>query len=124
MSVCCIETGPEYSLLPVARRLNCGIVAMKVLGNAALAGEHGAAIRHPLELGAHTAVVGVQSDAEVEQAARVGVSPSPLTADERERLTALAIKQVAVRDQYPDWLRDSQIIAREPGWKGAVDVAV
>jgi len=119
-----LVTGPEHSLLPAVRRLDCGLVAMKVLGNGALAGEHSAAIRHALELGAHTAVVGVQSEAEVEQAAAVGVAPLPLNPDERRRLAALAGRQVARREGCPFWPGDTQVIALEPGWKGGVEMVL
>lgn len=115
-----IVTSPEKYLLPQAKDAGCGVVAMKVLGNAALAAESALAIRHSLALGADTAVVGVQSPAEVEKAVAAAAKLGPLTADENERLLALARKAVANREGLPFWLTDAQVLAFKPDWRGGI----
>ena len=95
-----------------------GVVAMKVLGNAALAAEEPLAIRYSLSLGADTAVVGVQSPVEVEAAVAATANLAPLAADETERLQALARKAVENREGLPFWLTDAQVMAFQPGWHG------
>lgn len=114
-----LVTSPETFLLPAAERANAGVVAMKVLGDARLAMQLGSAIRYPLGIGAHTAVVGLGSVDQVDQAVAAVEDYQPLSASELESLRTLAQTQVGDREKQPYWLNDSQVIAFAPEWKGS-----
>lgn len=116
-----LVTGPQHFLLPAVKRTGCGLVAMKVLGAGALKEVSDLATRYSLSLGAHTAVVGVESVAEVEQAVAAGANQQPLTPEEHARLLDLARSKVADEDAGTNlsWLGDSQVLAYVAGWKGA-----
>jgi len=112
-------SGPQHFLLPAAQKAGCGIVAMKVLGDSQLVEHHSAAIRFALGLGAHTAVVGVQSVAELEQAAAVGAGPLELSEAERDALLQYARLKVSQSECPFGWMGDSQVVSYQPGWVGA-----
>lgn len=88
----------EEKVLEPARKKNCGLIAMKVLGGpstwkegkAPLTGEHYQnAIRYALSLpGIHSISVGVRKMEELEQAVQAVRSYKPLSKDEEEALLA------------------------------------
>jgi aryl-alcohol dehydrogenase-like predicted oxidoreductase len=114
-----LVTAPQIFLLPAARKAGCGVIAMKVLGNGALAAHEDLAIRHALGLGASVVSVGVQSIEQVEAAAAAVVNPAPLTPDEEATLLTLAREQVHGRDHEAYWFNDPEVTAYRAGWIGA-----
>lgn len=114
-----LVTAPQHFLLPAAQRAGCGIVGMKVLGSGRLAPQAGLALRYTLGLGAHCAIVGFQSVAEVDSLASVAADPRPLSPEEEAALMSAARVHVVGRDDPPYWFNDAEVIAYKPGWIGA-----
>jgi len=114
-----LVSAPEHFFLPAARRAGCGVAAMKVLGAGRLAALPAVAQRYALELGAHTAVVGVATIAELELQVEAARDPRPLTPEEREALLALARANLHGKENPPTWLADTEVIAYRPDWVGA-----
>lgn len=114
-----LVTAPQHFLLPTVQRVGCGLVGMKVLGSGRLAAHEDLAIRYTLGLGAHCAVVGMKSTAELESAVAAAMDPRPLTLEEADTLMAAARKEVVGRENEPYWLNDPEVTAYRPNWIGA-----
>lgn len=112
-------TSPEKYLLPAVQRTGVGLVAMKVLGSGRLAKHGNLAIRYALGLGAHTAVVGIESLEQLELAVENAQNPAPLSEVELATLTAAARIEVVGRENPPYWLTDHEVLAYKEGWVGA-----
>lgn len=114
-----LVTAPQVFLLPKVRETGCGLVAMKVLGNGALAAHESQAIRFALGLGAHVVSVGVKKVEEVEQMVAAVANPGPLSTDEESTLLAAARDLVQGRDNEAYWFNDPEVTAYKRGWVGA-----
>jgi len=89
-----IANKAEEELFSTARRLDLGIIAMKVLGVGGIP-EVSKALRYVFEGDVDTAIVGMRSLQEVEMNVEISNSGMPLTNGEREELRVIAerIKQ-------------------------------
>ena len=117
-----LVSSPERLFLPAAREAQCGVAGMKVLGMGLLKEHPDLAFRFTLDQGAHVAVVGLGTVAEVDYMADVARAPQPLTEEERATLFADARRHVVGPDvaQYPFWLTDSEVLAYRTDWVGAL----
>ncbi|GAC1437184.1 MAG: aldo/keto reductase [Chloroflexota bacterium] len=114
-----LVTYPEHFFLPAARAAGCGVVGMKVLGMGRLRENPDLALRYTLGQGAHTAIVGMATTAEIDYLADVAADPRPLATAEEQRLMAEARRHVADQEEAPFWLADFEVIAYRKGWAGA-----
>lgn len=80
-----VETEPIVKLFPLANKLNIGIMAMKPLGGGIFK-DAALSLRYVLGHSISTAIVGMSSVKEVEQNAKLGENPTPLSIEERKRL--------------------------------------
>lgn len=110
---------PEHFFMPAARAANCGVVGMKVLGLGRLKAHPDLAFRYTLDAGAHTAIVGLGTIAEVDYLADVAADPRPLSAEEEATLLADARLQVVDQQAPAFWLSDCEVIAYRKDWAGA-----
>jgi aryl-alcohol dehydrogenase-like predicted oxidoreductase len=110
---------PERFFLPAAREAGCGVVGMKVLGAGRLKEHPDLALRYTLSHGAHAAIVGLASTAEVDYMADAAADPRPLSPDEEEALFAEARQHVVDQQEAPFWLADFEVIAYRKDWPGA-----
>jgi aryl-alcohol dehydrogenase-like predicted oxidoreductase len=115
-----LVSAPEQFFMPAARTAGCGVVGMKVLGCGRLTGHPALALRYTLSQGAHTAVVGMGSMAEVDELVEAAKDPRPLTPEEDAVLLAEARRQVVDQDDPPFWLADFEVIAYRKDWPGAM----
>ena len=76
-------------LIPLALKLSVGVAAMKPLGRGVLTNVS-EALNYIWEHGVSTAIVGMKSEREVEENARVGMKVQPLTSKQKETLRSLA----------------------------------
>jgi len=86
-----VYNGARVELIPLAHRMNVGIVAMKTLGRGVLLNVS-EALNYIWEQGVHTTIVGMRSTKEVEENARIGEKVQPLTKTQKEKLQVLAEK--------------------------------
>jgi aryl-alcohol dehydrogenase-like predicted oxidoreductase len=114
---------PERFFMPAAREAGCGVVGMKVLGMGRLKEHPDLALRYTLAQGAHTAIVGLGTVAEVDYMTDVATDPRPLTEAEDEALFAEARRHVVDQQEAPFWLADFEVIAYRKDWPGAHVVA-
>jgi aryl-alcohol dehydrogenase-like predicted oxidoreductase len=81
-----LVTGPELSLLPLAREKKTGVIAMKCLGHGQFKGRE-AALRYSLGLdGVSLAIVGLKEEREIEEILEHAVRFRPLEEQEEIRL--------------------------------------
>jgi hypothetical protein len=83
-----LEPEGRDDVLPAARSVGAGVLAMKPLGGGALASVSLQALRQGLELGADALLAGMNTLEEVRQNARAGRSQGPLTAADLAALEA------------------------------------
>lgn len=114
-----LVTLPQHFFLPTARRVGCGVVAMKVLGGGRLTSQPGLALRYALGLGADVAVIGPKTVSEAEQLVALAREPAPLTPAEESQLLTLAREHVAPASRLPFWLTDAEVLAYRTDWVGA-----
>lgn len=110
---------PEHFFMPAARDRGCGVVGMKVLGCGRLTEHPELALRYTLAQGAHTAIVGMATTAQIDQLAEAAVDPQPLSPTEEEILFAEARPQVVDQQDFPFWLADAEVVAYRKDWIGA-----
>ncbi|HWE64133.1 MAG TPA: aldo/keto reductase [Chloroflexota bacterium] len=115
-----LVSAPELFFLPAARAAGCGVVGMKVLGCGRLTGHPDLALRYTLEQGAHTAIVGMGTTAQIDELAAAAGDPRPLTPEEEAVLMAEARPQVVDQQDAPFWLADFEVIAYRKDWPGAI----
>jgi aryl-alcohol dehydrogenase-like predicted oxidoreductase len=118
-----LVSAPEQFFMPAARAAGCGVVGMKVLGCGRLTGHPDLALRYTLSQGAHTAIVGMATTAEVDELAAAARDPRPLTALEEQALMSEARRQVVDQQEAPFWLADFEVIAYRKDWSGAINAA-
>lgn len=88
-----VYNGAREELIPLAERMNVGIVAMKPLGGCKAGGplkNISEALNYIWGHGIPTAIVGMRSIKEVEENARIGEEIQLLTQTQREKLQTLA----------------------------------
>jgi aryl-alcohol dehydrogenase-like predicted oxidoreductase len=113
-----LVTGPEDALLPVAREHNTGVIAMKVYGHGNLQ-QRELALRYSLSLpGVSMAIVGMDSEAQLEENVRLCEGLAPLGDLELDALLAEATTLVRENDKPSErspifWLFDIKSMA----WK-------
>lgn len=113
-----LVTGPEQTLLPVAQRRDTGVVAMKVYGHGTLR-QRELALRYSLGLpGVSLAILGMDSEAQIEENVRLAQQVAPLAEAELDALLGEAEKLVRENakpsEQSPIfWLFDIKSMA----WK-------
>jgi aryl-alcohol dehydrogenase-like predicted oxidoreductase len=113
-----LVTGPEEALLPVAQRRNTGVIAMKVYGHGTLR-QRELALRYSLGLpGVSLAILGMDSEAQIEENVRLAQSLAPLADAELQTLLdeagALVRENTKPTEKNPIfWLFDIKSMA----WK-------
>lgn len=88
-----VYNGAREELIPLARRMNVGVVAMKPLGGWKAGGplrNTSEALNYIWEHGVPTAIVGMCSIKEVEENTCIGGKIQPLTQKQKQKLQALA----------------------------------
>ncbi|HEX8600610.1 MAG TPA: aldo/keto reductase [Chloroflexia bacterium] len=110
-----LVSGPEEALLPIARRKDVGVIAMKVYGHGELK-KRELALRYSLGLpGVSTAILGMKEAAEIEENVRLAQSFKPLEEDELQALLDEAKKLVESDKPADDspifWIYDSKSMA-------------
>ena len=81
-----LVSSPESFLLPVARRKNAGVIAMKVLGRGEFPNKEPAP-RYSLNLeGVSLAIIGTETQAHIDGIVEMAQNPQPLSEVEMERL--------------------------------------
>ena len=112
-----LVTGPEDVLLPVARRKDVGVVAMKVYGHGEMK-QRELALRYSLGLpGVSLAILGMEEEAQIDENVRLAQNLQPITSSEQDALVAEA-KALLENDKPSDnspvfWLYDIKTMA----WK-------
>jgi aryl-alcohol dehydrogenase-like predicted oxidoreductase len=112
-----LVTGPEEALLPVARRKEAGVIAMKVYGHGELK-HHDLALRYSLSLpGVSLAIIGMDDESQIDENVRLAQKITPLSDDELNTLIAEA-RALVENDKPSDrspifWIYDSKTMA----WK-------
>jgi aryl-alcohol dehydrogenase-like predicted oxidoreductase len=110
---------PEESLLPVARRKQAGVIAMKVYGHGELKRRE-LALRYALGVpGVSLAIVGMSSEAEIDENVRLAESARPLAGGEIEPLLeeakGLLAGDRASEDSPVFWIYDTKTMAWKEG---------
>jgi aryl-alcohol dehydrogenase-like predicted oxidoreductase len=81
-----LVSGPEVFLLPEARRHNCGVIAMKVLGHGCIENRE-LAVRYSLGLpGVSLAIIGMNDTAQIDEIVEIASRFKPLDELEEGRL--------------------------------------
>jgi aryl-alcohol dehydrogenase-like predicted oxidoreductase len=112
-----LVTGPEDVLLPVAQSKGVGVIAMKVYGHGEIK-QRELALRYSLGLpGVSLAILGMESEEQIDENVRLAKSLAPLSEADREPLVAEA-KKLVHNDKPSDsspifWLYDIKTMA----WK-------
>jgi aryl-alcohol dehydrogenase-like predicted oxidoreductase len=112
-----LVNSPEEIVLPVALRKQVGIVAMKVYGHGELK-QRALALRYALSLpGVSLAILGMDSETQIDENVRLAEAATPLTNDELGALVEEA-KGLLVGDEPSDrspifWIYDTKTMA----WK-------
>ncbi|HEX9989104.1 MAG TPA: aldo/keto reductase [Chloroflexia bacterium] len=114
-----LVSGPEEVLLPVARRKGAGVVAMKVYGHGELERRE-LALRYSLGLpGVSLAILGMKTEAEIDENVRLAQDSQPLTQDELDTLIQeardLIYKDKPSEDSPLFWLYDTKSMAWQEG---------
>jgi aryl-alcohol dehydrogenase-like predicted oxidoreductase len=110
-----LVSGPEEALLPIARRKDVGVIAMKVYGHGELK-KRDLALRYSLGLpGVSTAILGMKEEAEIEENVRLAQEFKPLQDEELRKLLDEA-KDLVERDKPAEhsplfWIYDSKALA-------------
>jgi len=116
-----LVTSPETFLLPKAVERNVGVIAMKVLGHGTITSRD-LALRYSLGLpGVSLAIVGLKSEAEIDEVVQNAASFRPLDEAEKDRLIAEVrplVEQDADESKQQGqsklfWLHDTSVM----GWK-------
>ena len=113
-------TGPETFLLPQARERNAGVIAMKVFGHGNI-NDRTAALRYSLSLpGVSLAIIGLNSEQEIDELVDNAAAYRPLAPDEERDLIEEVrplVEQDADESQKGEsklfWLHDTAVT----GWK-------
>ncbi len=79
----------ERILIPLAKEMDIGITAMKPLGRGVLTNVS-EALNYIWGHGVPTAIVGMKTVREVEENAKIGSAPSPLTSEQEDKLKPMA----------------------------------
>jgi aryl-alcohol dehydrogenase-like predicted oxidoreductase len=114
-----LVNSPEEVLLPLARRNQAGVIAMKVFGHGKLK-QRGPALRYALSLpGVSLAIVGMGEEAQIAENVHLAESLTPLSEAERDALLAEA-KGLLVGDEPSDrspvfWVYDTKTMAWKEG---------
>lgn len=112
-----LVTGPEEVLLPVARRKEVGVIAMKVYGHGEIK-QRDLALRYSLGLpGVSLAILGMSDESEIDENVRLAQSFAPLGDGELDPLVQEA-RELVANDKPSDrspifWLYDIKTMA----WK-------
>ena len=110
-----LVTGPEEVLLPVAQSNGVGVIAMKVYGHGEIK-QRELALRYSLGLpGVSLAILGMESEEQIDENVRLAQNITPLSEAEREPLIAEA-KKLVHNDKPSDsspifWLYDIKTMA-------------
>jgi len=110
-----LVTGPEEVLLPVAQSNGVGVIAMKVYGHGEIK-QRELALRYSLGLpGVSLAILGMESEEQIDENVRLAQTIAPLSEAEREPLIAEA-KKLVHNDKPSDsspifWLYDIKTMA-------------
>jgi len=116
-----LVSSPETFLLPKAVERNVGVIAMKVLGHGTITSRD-LALRYSLGLpGVSLAIVGLKSEAEIDEVVQNAASFRPLDEAEKDRLIAEVrplVEQDADESKQQGqsklfWLHDTSVM----GWK-------
>lgn len=86
-----VFNGARDELLPLAKKMDVGVVAMKPLGRGVLLNVS-EALNYIWDHGVSTAIVGMSSVEEVEMNASIGDNLQPLTQQQKEKLESLAVE--------------------------------
>jgi aryl-alcohol dehydrogenase-like predicted oxidoreductase len=110
-----LVSGPEEVLLPIARRKETGVIAMKVYGHGELERRE-LALRYSLGLpGVSLAILGMKTEAEIDENVRLAEKCQPLTQDELDTLIEdardLIHKDKPSEDSPLFWLYDTKSMA-------------
>jgi predicted aldo/keto reductase-like oxidoreductase len=110
-----LVSGPEESLLPIARRKDAGVIAMKVYGHGELKNRE-LALRYSLGVpGVSTAILGMKEEAEIEENVRYAQQFKPLEAEELQTLLqearGLVEKDKPAEHSALFWIYDSKSMA-------------
>ncbi|HYP39282.1 MAG TPA: hypothetical protein VEX13_02895, partial [Chloroflexia bacterium] len=110
-----LVSGPEEVLLPVAQRKGTGVIAMKVYGHGELERRE-LALRYSLGLpGVSLAILGMKTEAEIDENVRLAEQCQPLTQDELDTLIQdardLIHKDKPSEDSPLFWLYDTKSMA-------------
>jgi aryl-alcohol dehydrogenase-like predicted oxidoreductase len=110
-----LVSGPEEALLPIARRKDVGVIAMKVYGHGELK-KRELALRYSLGLpGVSTAILGMKEEAEIEENVRLAQQFKPLGDEDLQTLLDEAKKLVESDKPADDspifWIYDSKSMA-------------
>ena len=115
-----LVTSPETFLLPVAQQRQVGVIAMKVLGHGTVE-RRAEALRYALGLpGVSLAIVGLKSEAEIDEAVDHALAYRPLDEAEEQALVE-HVRPLVERDAQESkqgssplfWLHDTTVM----GWK-------
>jgi len=110
-----LVTGPETVLLPLAQQRDVGVIAMKVYGHGELK-ERELALRYSLSLpGVSLAILGMDSEAQIDENVRLAQNITPLSEQEFDTLVSEA-KALVHKDKPSDsspifWLYDLKTMA-------------
>jgi predicted aldo/keto reductase-like oxidoreductase len=120
-----LVSSPETFLMPIARRKNAGVIAMKVLGHGEFPNKE-LALRYSLNVeGVSMAIIGMESQAHIDGILEMAADAKPLSDVEMERLIGTvrplveedskAAQGEAGKEQRPKlfWLHDTKVM----GWK-------
>ncbi len=110
-----LVTGPEEALMPIARRKDAGVIAMKVFGHGELKNRE-LALRYSLGVpGVSTAILGMKEESEIEENVRLAREFKPLEEDELQSLLQEA-RGLVEKDKPAEhsplfWIYDSKALA-------------
>lgn len=110
-----LVSGPEETLLPIARRKDAGVIAMKVYGHGELKNRN-LALRYSLGVpGVSTAILGMKAEAEIEENVRIAREFKPLAEEELQELLQEA-RRLVEKDKPTEnsplfWIYDSKSMA-------------
>jgi len=119
-----LVNSPDEVLLPVARRKQVGVVAMKVYGHGEL-GQRELALRYSLSLpGVSLAIVGMTEESQIDENVRLAQNVKPLSQDELTTLLNEArglLESDKPSDSSPIfWIYDNKVMAWQEGSEPAL----
>ena len=85
-----VANSAEEKLLPIATKLNLGVIAMKTLGRGGLSGDVEQALRYVWRHDVDAAIVGMKKISEVEQNVAAADNFQPITEKEKKQLQKVA----------------------------------